>query len=216
MTKSKLSDYGEFRHQEHNPRQWTKTDIDRLNKSLSDFGDLSGIVHDLNSGQIVSGNFRSEIIGAVEHPQDCELEIIHTNEAPDAQGTVAIGYIFWNGFRYNYRQVRWSKEQCEEACIKANYLGGSTDWDEMANYWSAKYEDALLDWGVSGWPSEETSEEIGTTPPSDLDAANVEEKPFMAKLTFKTDKLCQDFIASYREELIQKYGCTVSISGGAL
>ena len=162
MTKNKLSDFGEFRHQEHNPRQWTKTDIDRLNKSLSDFGDLSGIVHDLNSGQIVSGNFRSEIIGAVEHPQDCEIEITHTNEAPDAQGTVAIGYIIWNGFRYNYRQVRWSKEQCEEACIKANYLGGSTDWDEMANYWSAKYEDALLDWGVSGWPTEETTEGTGS------------------------------------------------------
>ena len=154
MAKTKLSDYGEFRHQEHNPRQWTKTDIDRLNKSLSDFGDLSGIVHDLNSGQIVSGNFRSEIIGAVEHPQDCEIEITHKSEAPDAQGTVAIGYIIWNGFRYNYRQVRWSREQCEEACIKANYLGGSTDWDEMANYWAVEYEDVLKEWGVGVWGEE--------------------------------------------------------------
>lgn len=165
--KKKLAEFGAFKHQEHNPRQWTQTDIDRLNKSLTDFGDLSGIVHDLNSGQIVSGNFRSEIIGAVSNPKDCEIEIVHQNEQPDAQGTVALGFVIWNGFRYNYRQVRWTQRQCEEACIKANYLGGSTDWDEMANYWSAKFGAELNDWGVDAWQNDDANDEQTATSSSD-------------------------------------------------
>ena len=216
MTK-KLTEFGaDFKHQEHNPRLWTKKDRDALLQSLTSFGDLSGIVHDLNSGQIVSGNFRSEIIGAVENPDQCEIEIVHQNDAPDEQGTVAQGFVIWNGKRYAYRQVRWTDKQCEEACIKANYLGGSTDWEEMANYWSAKYGDALLEWGVNGWPTGEEQSDTTAEPPTDLDATDVDVKPFVAKLTFDTDEKCQRFVALYRDELIQKFGCTVNISGGAI
>ena len=72
-----------------NPRQITEKQFKDLGKSLEDFGDLSGIVHDLNSDEIIGGNMR----GRVFNIDDCEIEITHRNDEPDEQGTVAHGFV---------------------------------------------------------------------------------------------------------------------------
>lgn len=123
-----------MRKYDHNPRQWTRKQRDELRENLRLLGDLSGIVHDLNSDQIVGGNFRSDVMDI----NKCKIRIIEQFDAPDEQGTVAFGFVEWNGKLYNYRQVRWSQEQCERACIAANAMGGSWDFDELANYWDDK------------------------------------------------------------------------------
>jgi len=127
-----------------NPRQITEKQFRDLGKSLEDFGDLSGIVHDLNSDEIIGGNMR----GRVFNINDCEIEITHRNDEPDEQGTVAHGFVIWRGRRYAYRQVRWTPRQCEQANIQANKLGGGWDFDVLAN----EFDEAdLLEWGFEDW-----------------------------------------------------------------
>ena len=106
-----------------NPRKIEEQKFEDLRRWLDEFGDLSGIVHDLNSDEIISGNQRS----AVFNINDCEVVLLKQLDKPDKQGTVAHGYVAWNGAQYNYRQVRWTPEQCERANVIANKAGG--DWD---------------------------------------------------------------------------------------
>lgn len=123
-----------------NPRQITKRQHADLRRWLRELGDLSGIVHDLNSDEIVGGNQRGEVFDI----NACQIEIAHATDEPDEQGTVAIGYIVWQEHRYNYRAVRWTEGQCEKANVIANKAGGDWDFDILANEFEF---DDLLDWG---------------------------------------------------------------------
>jgi len=123
-----------------NPRQITHKQMDDLKKTLAELGDLSGIVHDLNSDQIIGGNQRSRAMDV----NTCEIELTHTAQEPDEQGTVALGFIVWQGKRYAYRRVRWTQKQCERANIIANKAGGSWDYDVLANEFDLI---DLFDWG---------------------------------------------------------------------
>ena len=122
-----------------NPRQITERQFKDLQESLDELGDLSGIVHDLNSDEVISGNQRSRVFDINE----CEITVEHEQEA-DRQGTVGLGHIVWRGTFYAYRQVRWTPKQCEMANIKANKLGGEWDFDKLANEFEL---DELLEWG---------------------------------------------------------------------
>lgn len=114
----------------NNPRQITRKQFERLKADLAELGDLSGVVHDLNSNQFIGGNQRSEAFSI----NDCEIELVEQYTQPDKQGTVAHGFIVWQGGRYAYRQVRWTEQQCRAANIKANIDGGSWDADIIASW----------------------------------------------------------------------------------
>jgi hypothetical protein len=107
-----------------NPRKITKELLEQLKVNIEELGDLSGITHDLNSDQIIAGNQRSKAINF----NDCEVTLMEKPHEPDAQGTVALGYVLWNGQKLHYRQVKWTVEQCEKANITANSISGI--WDE--------------------------------------------------------------------------------------
>lgn len=113
---------------QHNQRKISDKQLHDLEQWLRELGDLSGVVHDLNSNQIVGGNQRSKVFDI----KNCEVVIEHRLKAPDEQGTVALGYVIWEKKRYNYRQVRWTKEQCDRANIIANKSGGAWDWDTLS------------------------------------------------------------------------------------
>ncbi len=123
-----------------NPRQITLKQFDSLSDSLARLGDLSGVVHELNTDEIIGGNQRIKVFGI----EKCEIELVQTFDEPDAQGTVAQGFIIWEGKRYSYRQVRWNERQAEEANIVANRAGGSWDYDILANEFELS---DLLAWG---------------------------------------------------------------------
>lgn len=127
-----------------NPRQISGKQFDQLSATLQDLGDLSGIVHDLNSDEIIGGNQRSKVFDI----NDCQIELVDQYDAPDEQGTVAHGFIIWHDKRYAYRQVRWTPQQCEKANIVANKAGGSWDFDVLANEFEL---DDLLDWGFEAF-----------------------------------------------------------------
>jgi len=122
-----------------NPRQISKTDHARLTDTLIRLGDLSGIVHNLNTDEIIGGNQRMTVF------TDGKPEIVETYDNPDEQGTVAHGFIVWKGHKFAYRQVRWDDKTSDEANIAANIGGGDWDWEVIANQWSA---DDLQGWGM--------------------------------------------------------------------
>ena len=90
-----------------NPRRISNKQMRELQQNLQDLGDLSGIILDLNSMELIGGNQRSKVMNLAH----CEIEYIEQNETPDAQGTVSLGFVLWKGKKYNYREVRWSPEQ---------------------------------------------------------------------------------------------------------
>ena len=107
-----------------NPRNITQGELDMIHDNLIELGDISCIVHDLNSDEIIGGNQRSKIIDF----NNCKIEITEEFKKPDKQGTVAWGYVVWKGMKLLYREVRWTPEQCEKANITANSLTGK--WNE--------------------------------------------------------------------------------------
>ena len=125
-----------------NPRKITISEQDLLKEKLQKLGDLSGIVHELNTNEIISGNQRSAIF-SLEHS---EIEITEEYPEPTATGTVAIGYVWYRGEKFSYRAVRWDAKTAEEANIVANKVGG--DWDmKMINELFNAEE--LLTWGFT-------------------------------------------------------------------
>lgn len=122
-----------------NPRTITGKQYDDLKSWLEEFGDLSGIVHDLNSDEIIGGNQRSRVMGISEKDllslvQNGRVVLTEQFDEPTRTGTIALGYVIWNGERYNYRQVKWTPEQCDRANIIANNAGGSWDWDMLSSF----------------------------------------------------------------------------------
>lgn len=146
-----------------NPRQITHEQYGDLEKWLAQFGDLSGITHNLPTDETITGNQRCRVIDINE----CEIVIEHKYDEPDEQGTVGLGYVIWQGNRYNYRQVVWDERTAEQANVIANRAGGSWNFDILANEWQLddllewgfEERDLQLDWGVPNFEPVDESEQ---------------------------------------------------------
>jgi len=125
-----------------NPRQITDEQFGDLKQWLEELGDLGGIVHNIPTDEVISGNQRCRAIDI----NRCEIVLEEEYDEPDAQGTVAWGYVIWKGHRYSYRAVVWDQETCEKANIVANKAGGKWDWDILASWGK---EEMLLEWGFT-------------------------------------------------------------------
>lgn len=119
-----------MKHYEHNPRQITKAQFERLKETMADFGDLSGIVHNLETDEIIGGNQRSEAAELLNK----EPVITERFDPPQEDGTVALGYFNYKGRRFQYRAVRWDADKAMRANLIANVGGGSWDWDALSSF----------------------------------------------------------------------------------
>lgn len=134
-------DIKSLKNYSNNPRILSEKQHELLKRDLLELGDLSGIIHDLNSGEIVGGNQRVNIFKEFPDPK---ITISERFDSPTGTGTVAHGYVELNGEKYSYREVRWTTEQCQKANIVANKAGATWDFDVLAK----AFEKAnLLDWG---------------------------------------------------------------------
>lgn len=135
-----------------NPRKISEAQLEQLKQNIQELGDLSGIVHDLNTDEIISGNQRSKVININE----CEIEIVKQYDEPNEQGTIALGFVVFENQRLNYRQVRWNDKQREKACITANALGGEFDYDILLENWDIT---ELENWGIKDLENKIESED---------------------------------------------------------
>jgi hypothetical protein len=155
MKKREIKD---LRGYEFNPRKITKDDYKTLQDSLSEFGDLSGVIFNRTSNNLVGGHQRTN---AFKQHKDAEVVLTEEFETPSKTGTVALGYVLVNGEKFSYREVEWDKDQEARANILANKVSGQWDYDMLANAFSVDVLEA------SGWKASElgfamTKDEEGT------------------------------------------------------
>jgi hypothetical protein len=111
----------QFSANPRNPRKITDEQLEALKKAMAAYGDLSGLVVNLNTGHLVGGHQRVKILG------NLPVEILRRFPQPTPRGTVAEGVVLYRGERFVYREVKWDEATENAAMIAANKHGG--DWD---------------------------------------------------------------------------------------
>jgi hypothetical protein len=120
----KVSD---LKHNPRNPRKITDERLTMLEKSMRQFGDLSGIVFNAKTGQLVGGHQRSKKINGAE-----EIVIEQRLKKKTSQGTIAFGHVDYEGERFAVRVVDWDQKTEKAANIAANKHGGMFDLEILS------------------------------------------------------------------------------------
>jgi hypothetical protein len=93
---------------------------------MDTFGDLSGIVFNETTQNLIGGHQRRLII-----PDDAELVITDVYNPLTEKKTTAEGYVLYKGERFKYRQVRFSEIEESQANLVANKGGGEWDYSML-------------------------------------------------------------------------------------
>lgn len=110
-----------------------------LEKSLKKFGDLSGIIYNRKSKQLVGGHQRTAVLDAAS-----AVEITKKYEKPTPTGTVAEGFVIVGKERFGYREVAWDEATEKAANLAANKGAGEWDVSGLTN-WMRELEDFDFD-----------------------------------------------------------------------
>lgn len=97
----------------YNPRRISHQAADGLGYSMETFGDLSGIVYNVRTGQLVSGHQR-----VAQLPPQAILGPMVA--MPDKHGTVGVSVIEHDGARWPVRLVDWELPKEKAANLAAN------------------------------------------------------------------------------------------------
>ena len=120
----------QLRPAKYNPRTITESRLKKLMHSVNTFGDLSGVVYNVRTGNLVSGHQRMKTISKTESK-------IVQKDHKDKLGTIAIGHIESKGkdgvaVQIPFRAVDWDLNREKAANIAANAHGGDFDKDKLA------------------------------------------------------------------------------------
>lgn len=143
----KLSDLKEAGY---NPRVISKKRLDNLHKSMTTYGDLSGVVFNVKTKTLVSGHQRLKPL------RDAGIKTeIKTKPVTDKFGTVAEGYVIAKTssgeLRIPYREVSWGDKKAEMAAnIAANAHGGDFDRAKLGTMLAALEKGKSFDIDVLG------------------------------------------------------------------
>lgn len=125
-----------------NPRIITDAKLKQLKKAIAEFGDLSGIIFNRKTKQLVGGHQRRKLID-----DKTPIVILKKNSKPSKVGTVAEGYIEVNGERFSYREVYWPEHKEKAANIAANKGAGVWDMPQL-NEWLKELSDFDLNFDL--------------------------------------------------------------------
>ena len=113
----------------YNPRTITAARLKKLEDSMETFGDLSGVVFNTKTGNLISGHQRMTTV------KGKESKIIQ-KEVKDKFGTVSVGHIEVKTskglIKIPFRAVDWEINKEKAANIAANAHGGSFDKEKLA------------------------------------------------------------------------------------
>jgi hypothetical protein len=113
-----------------NPRRISEHDFKALEQSIQKFGDLSCIVFNVRTGQLVGGHQR---INAMKNQPGVRIEMLQPYPLErDALGTVGIGHIIIGQAQFPYREVDWDAGWEAAANIAANRIQGEFDLELLA------------------------------------------------------------------------------------
>lgn len=133
----------------YNPRKITDRQLEMLHKSMSEFGDLSGFVLNIKTGNLVGGHQRLKNI-----PENAIIEKTKLKKI-SRTGTIAEGYIIADGERWSYREVEWDLYKEKMANIAANKHGGSFDDEKLSQLLSEINSLPEIDFDLTGFESYE-------------------------------------------------------------
>lgn len=105
-----------------NPRRISNERLELLKQSLVEFGDLSGVVRNLTTGNLVGGHQRVKAFRMLNDEAKVIIEKIF--DEPTENGTVALGYIQLGDERFTYREVKWDEQKESAGMLIANKLAG--------------------------------------------------------------------------------------------
>lgn len=126
----------------NNPRTITDQKRAMLKKALLKFGDLSGFVFNKKTKQLVGGHQRRDIFD-----QEAVITIVKKFSRPSKTGTVAEGYVEFNGEKFSYREVYWDSRLEKAANIAANKGAGEWNMGQL-NEWLKELSDFDLDFDL--------------------------------------------------------------------
>lgn len=133
----------------NNPRIVTENKEALLRAAMDEFGDISGIVFNRTTKQLMGGHQRIKQV-----PADAKVFIEKSYKNPSRTGTVAEGYILFNGEKFSYREVEWTEEKEMAANIAANKGAGEWDYATLGS-WMVKLNDSQFDTTLTMFDSEE-------------------------------------------------------------
>lgn len=125
-----------------NPRKIEDDALKRLQKTMEKYGDLSGLIYNERTKQLVGGHQRSKIL-----PKEAIVHIDKTFSPPTDLGTVSEGYVEYKKERFKLRIVNWDEDTEKAACIAANTAAGSWDYADLAGI--------MLDLDSKNWDIED-------------------------------------------------------------
>lgn len=114
----------------YNPREISRHDFAALKRSISEFGDLSGIVLNRQTGNLVGGHQRIRAFQALHNPS---VVIEEELPSPNSMGTIARGYVLLGDEKYTYRVVDWELQWEMAANVAANRIQGTFDKEKLAS-----------------------------------------------------------------------------------
>jgi len=142
-----------------NPRKISDKQLKALGDSMREFGDLSGLIFNRLSGNQVGGHQRVKIL------KDLPVTITTKFEEPTKNGTIAEGYVEFEGERFVYREVQWSDEKEQAAMVAANRHGGEWDLPILKEVLS-DLDTGSFDMEITGFPQEELEAMMTAAPPA--------------------------------------------------
>jgi hypothetical protein len=165
---------GDLRPAEYNPRKISPEALKMLARSLAEFGDLSGIIFNRKTGNMIGGHQRAKAL-------DPKWEIVIEDQAAghfdgDKEGgrSLATGYVKTPFGRLVYREVSWSEQKEKAANIAANKHGG--DWDiPKLKELLVELNDGSMDLSITGFDEKELQALIdfgAEAPLPDLDSSD--------------------------------------------
>lgn len=167
-----------------NPRKIKDTKLAMLKKSYDENGDLSGIVYNVRSRQLVGGHQTSKVL------DECEIIIEKRFDKPTKKGTVAEGYIIHDGEKLKYREVDVDDAREKIMNLAANKGAGEWDYALLSDF-LIDIDAANLDVNLSMF---DEGEVLNLLAPKDLedlesldDTIEDKEKKYILEATFPND-----------------------------
>lgn len=165
---------GDLKPNEENPRKVSDQKLEFLKNSIAEFGDLSGFVHNRRSERIVGGHQRQKVM-----PPGVTIHITKLYPKPTRIGTVAVGYLLFDGERHSYRQVDWDESKEKAANIAANKGAGSWD-DKLLSQWMRDLDEYGFDLDLTMFDEDERSDFLVNPsdfkPGTEADQSRLDEK----------------------------------------
>ena len=150
-------DFSELKANPKNPRKIDKHDYQALVASIKEFGDLSGIVFNQTTGQLVGGHQRTEAFRRMGG--QARVIVSYRFPEPNRQGTIALGYVDYDNEQFSYREVQWDETREKSANIAANRIQGQFDLDLLSEitYEISQSENATQLMALTGQTEEEVN-----------------------------------------------------------